>query len=125
MKSPIISPAGTFAKIMLLAAAIFGVGMAIRLAPSKAAFKAGSSSGTTGACSIIVTPSSISAPSGGGDFQVGVSNLQLCQWLATPSVSWIDVSLNTSALPFVFVTVSVDPNVGPARSGTVNIGGTI
>ncbi|HYP01627.1 MAG TPA: pre-peptidase C-terminal domain-containing protein [Pyrinomonadaceae bacterium] len=71
-------------------------------------------------CTYSLASSSQAAPSGGGQFTVGVTTQAGCAITATPSVSWLTVDSTSNNT----VTYTVQQNTtSAARSGTISING--
>lgn len=76
-----------------------------------------------GGCSYALSPTSQSAPAGGGGGSVAVTAGGGCSWTAVSGASWITVSSGASGTGSGTVNYTVDPNPGGARSGSITIGG--
>ena len=72
-------------------------------------------------CGYTISPTSFLAPAAGGSSSVSVTTGTACSWTATPDASWITVTNGTSGSGNGLVSVSVAPNSGPARAGTIRI----
>lgn len=75
------------------------------------------------ACSYSLSPSLIDVPSGGGAGSTTVSAGAGCAWTASSNAPWIRITSATSGTGNGSVTFAADANSGPARSGTITIGG--
>jgi hypothetical protein len=74
-------------------------------------------------CSFSVSPTSVSVKKKGGDAKVKISAPDGCSWSAATNTSWIGVKAGDSGSGDGTVTLSVDKNEGPARSGTATVAG--
>jgi hypothetical protein len=74
------------------------------------------------ACSVTVAPTTTKANSGGGTVTVTVTGASNCSWTATSNSSFLTVP-STTTTGSGTVAVTVAGNGGPARSGTVTVGG--
>jgi uncharacterized protein (TIGR03437 family) len=79
---------------------------------------------STPTCSYSLSPTSVSAASGGGSFSITVSTTSGCSWTPASNASWIslsDTSARTGPGSFSF---TVAPNTSStSRSGSVSAGG--
>jgi photosystem II stability/assembly factor-like uncharacterized protein len=76
--------------------------------------------GTTPACTYSASPDSYLFYPAGGSLNISVVSPSGCAWTLMPSASWITVS---GAGPGVAsALISVAPNTGAARSGTIAVG---
>ena len=74
-------------------------------------------------CSVSINPASLSPTAAGGSGgPIAVSAAAGCTWAATSSVAWLTVLSGASGSGNGSVTVSVAPNTGGARTGTLSIG---
>jgi hypothetical protein len=72
-------------------------------------------------CSYVLAATSATVGAAGGTVSVGVTTGASCTWTVQSAVPWITVTSASSGLgPFV-VTLTVAPNAGAARTGTVSI----
>jgi hypothetical protein len=77
-----------------------------------------------GACTIVVTPTTVSAPGAGGVLFVNVSTGAGCAWSATSQTSWITINpASSSGTGNGSPVFTVDPNPGTARTGTIRVSG--
>jgi hypothetical protein len=74
-------------------------------------------------CSYAINPTSQSINALGGTGTIAVSTTTTCSWAATSNDGWITVTGGASGSGNGNVTISVAPNFGPARAGTVTIAG--
>jgi hypothetical protein len=75
-------------------------------------------------CSIVLSSTSASVPAGGGTGNVGVTAPPGCAWTATSNApAWLSVTEGTSQTGSGNVGFTASANGGPARSGTLTIGG--
>jgi hypothetical protein len=75
-------------------------------------------------CSISLNPTSVNAPDNGiKNGTVNVSAGAACSWTATSNASWLHIMGSGSGSGNGNVKYDVDGNAGPARSGTLSIGG--
>jgi len=74
-------------------------------------------------CSYRVDPSSAGFGPEGGAGSFAVATLAGCPWMALSGASWIHITAGSSGVGPGAVTFTVDPNGGPARSGTITLQG--
>ncbi len=75
-------------------------------------------------CSISLNPTSVNAPDDGiKNGTVNVSAGAACSWTATSNASWLHIMGSGNGSGNGNVKYNVDDNAGPARSGTLSIGG--
>ncbi|MDQ3799015.1 MAG: hypothetical protein M3384_06160, partial [Acidobacteriota bacterium] len=79
----------------------------------------------TPTCSYTLNPTSAEIPASGGGGTFTVSTSPGCNWVATPSHSWITITGIGIGSGSGTVTFSVQPNTGPARTGTITVAGQI
>ena len=72
-------------------------------------------------CSFSLSSTGASAPAAGTTGTVTVSSIA-CNWTAASNASWIDIQA-TSGTGEMAISYTVEPNTGPARTGTVTIAG--
>lgn len=73
-------------------------------------------------CVFVITPTSQSVAAQGGSGQVAVSTAPGCDWTATSNAAWITANTSGGSGPNNgFVNITVAPNTGPNRMGTVTI----
>lgn len=77
------------------------------------------------ACSFGVTPTTQAAPPAGGTLTFTVSTAAGCSWAASSSQPWTQITAGAVGSGPGTVTVAVDANAGPARTGTLTIAGVI
>jgi len=83
-------------------------------------FRASKQGGAT-SCTFTVAPASASVGAGFGSGSVGVTTQSGCAWNAASNAVWL--SAGSSATGSGTLAYSYAANSGPARSGTLNIGG--
>jgi hypothetical protein len=76
-----------------------------------------------GGCSYVVSPESLTAGAAGGPARVDISTGSSCGWSAVNAVGWIAVSGAAAGSGSGGVDLSIAPNAGPARSGTIAVAG--
>jgi hypothetical protein len=76
-----------------------------------------------GTCDISVAPTTLSAGAAGGELHVTVTTQDFCAWTAVSRVSWIVITSSGNGTGTADVTIRATANTGPARTGTVDIGG--
>jgi hypothetical protein len=74
-------------------------------------------------CSYSVAPQSIVSPATGGSATITVTAAVGCAWTASTSTAWVHVQSGTSGSGNGSSVLSVDANVGSARSGALTIAG--
>jgi hypothetical protein len=74
-------------------------------------------------CDFAVTPAAQSAGAGGGATSIAVSTASGCAWTATTGTGWLSIASGSTGSGPGRVEVSVQPNTGPARSGTLLVAG--
>ena len=72
---------------------------------------------------VTVQPSSHAAAVGGGPGSVAVGAAAGCAWAATTNVPWIAITAGASGSGAGQVRFTVAANTGPARSGSLTVGG--
>jgi len=77
---------------------------------------------TAGACSFAVSPTSVSAPTGGGTFSVNVTTDASCAWTAASQSDFITITAGASGTGNGTVTFTVAA-AGGSRSGTLTVAG--
>jgi hypothetical protein len=75
------------------------------------------------ACSYSLSDSSQDVAAQGGGVSVNVLTAAACAWTAVSAVPWIDVNDGSGRTGPGAVNMTVDPNTGAARTGTVTIAG--
>ena len=75
------------------------------------------------ACTWTFVPASTDLPREGGAGNVLVILTGVCTWTATTTTDWIQITAGSSGTGNGLVQFVVGPNGGPARTGTVTIGG--
>jgi hypothetical protein len=76
-------------------------------------------------CSAVVAPATIGAPAAGGSHNVNVTTAAGCAWTAVSNVPWIAIAGSAAGSGDGTVQLDVQPNDGPARTGTATIAGTV
>jgi Putative binding domain, N-terminal len=74
-------------------------------------------------CSYAISPGGASIGAAGGSTTVAIIAPSGCSWATTSQVAWLTVTSGTSGSGSATVTLAVSANGGPARSGTVSLGG--
>ncbi|HEX8396142.1 MAG TPA: FG-GAP-like repeat-containing protein [Pyrinomonadaceae bacterium] len=74
-------------------------------------------------CSYSINPTSQVFPVIGGNGTVAVNTTGECAWTATTTQPWITITSGGSGTGAGTVSFAVAPNSGPARTGTILIGG--
>jgi hypothetical protein len=75
------------------------------------------------ACTYSINPTQHGLPGSGGTVDVTVTATGGCSWTATSNVPWISVTSGGSGTGNGTVRLTVEPNGGGARNGTVTIAG--
>ena len=74
-------------------------------------------------CTYDITPARKVSPASGDTFTAAVTTTGACAWTAASQASWIVVTSGASGSGRGTVQLTVRPNTGAARTGTVRIGG--
>ncbi len=74
-------------------------------------------------CSVTIDPGALNVDAAGGARSVNVNGAAGCEWAAAPAAPWIHVTAGARGNGAGRVDLAIDPNSGPARSGTVAIAG--
>ena len=74
-------------------------------------------------CSGSINSSSQTIGANGGNIQVMVTSANACNWTATPNQNWISATSGAPGSGNGTVVLSVQPNTGASRQGTVSIAG--
>ena len=74
-------------------------------------------------CSVTVNPTSVSVGAAASASTIQVTGAQGCTWSATSGATWIVLGDTTSGSGNGQVPFSVAANAGPARQGTLSVGG--
>ena len=74
-------------------------------------------------CSVSVSPLSHTADPSGGPRSVTITAGAGCAWSAASNASWLKITSATSGTGSGTLTFTIDATTGPARSGTLTIGG--
>jgi len=77
--------------------------------------------GTAG-CSYALSSNSQAATASGATYSVGLTAGSGCAWIASSGASWIAV-INTAGTGSAAISYTVAANPGPARTGTLTVGG--
>jgi len=72
-------------------------------------------------CSFVVSPEAVPAPAAGGGARIEVAAAASCAWTAVSNAGWIGVTGSAGGSGNGTADLSVAPNTGPARSGTVTV----
>ena len=88
-------------------------------------FRAASSGGGAGgtACAYAVSPGSASIGSGSNSGSFSVTAASGCSWGATSNTSWLAIGAGSGTAGTGTLQYTASANAGPARSGSINIGG--
>jgi hypothetical protein len=81
-------------------------------------FKAGG-----GLCSIVLSPTSVSAGAGGGSTTITITTSSACNWVSISNDAFIVLTSPSSGSGSGSLTFSVAANPGAARTGSVTISG--
>jgi hypothetical protein len=73
-------------------------------------------------CSYSINPTSTSIGAAGGNGNFALTTTNGCTWTATPSDSWIAISGSNNGNQSATINFTVQPNVTPARTGTISVG---
>jgi hypothetical protein len=76
-----------------------------------------------GSCSYVVTPASVTLAAAAGTATLAVAAPEGCCWVATTHVDWITIVAGIPGSGPGTVDYAVTANRGPARSGTITVGG--
>ena len=77
-----------------------------------------------GTCAVTISPLSQAPPAAGGPAtSVTVTGASGCGWTATTTTPWITITSGASGTGNGTVAFTVAANTGPARTGTLSIGG--
>jgi Viral BACON domain/Putative binding domain, N-terminal len=74
-------------------------------------------------CAFVLSPPTAAVPAGGGAGTFEVNTKEACTWNATSNDSWLRVTAGGNGSGDGTLSFSVDPNLGPARAGTILVGG--
>jgi hypothetical protein len=75
------------------------------------------------ACDYAVAPAAVTSGAAGGNVHITVTTAASCAWTAVSRASWIVVSAPVNGTGSAEITLRTTTNTGPARSGTVEVGG--
>jgi hypothetical protein len=76
-------------------------------------------------CLVVLSPPSVVVEPGGGSGAFEVNTPEGCTWTAASNDGWLRVTGGSSGSGDGTVSFSVDPNPGPARTGTIVAGGRL
>jgi hypothetical protein len=74
-------------------------------------------------CAVTIDPAALDVAAAGGAHSVRVDGAAGCEWAAAPAAAWIHVTAGARGSGAGRIDLAIDPNSGPARSGTVAIAG--
>ena len=74
-------------------------------------------------CAFVLSPPSAALGAGGGAASFEVNTKDACPWTATSNAVWLRVTAGGNGSGDGLVSVTADPNPGPARMGTIVVGG--
>ena len=74
-------------------------------------------------CGVTVQPASFAAPVGGGASSAAVHTGAGCPWSAAANAAWVAITSSPAGTGDGHVQFAVTANSGPARSGSLTIGG--
>ena len=77
----------------------------------------------TPACSYTLVPARKKVKAVGGISYVSLATQLGCNWTAQSNVSWISITSETGGSGSRTIFYAVSPNTGPARTGTLTLGG--
>ncbi len=78
---------------------------------------------SAGSCSFGLSPASVSVAAGASTTSVSVSAAAGCAWNTVANASWVSVLSSSATTGAGALNFSVAANTGPARSGTITVGG--
>ncbi|HEX7151316.1 MAG TPA: N,N-dimethylformamidase beta subunit family domain-containing protein [Thermoanaerobaculia bacterium] len=73
-------------------------------------------------CTYSIAPTYSQYPASGGGGSFTLTSGSGCPWTAVPNVPWITLTTASSGTGAATIGYSVAPNVGPARSGRIQVG---
>ena len=76
-----------------------------------------------GPCTFVVNPPSAAIAAAGGSGTFEVNTKEACPWTAASNDAWLRVTAGGNGAGDGTVGFSADPNPGPARTGTIVVGG--
>lgn len=76
-------------------------------------------------CSYSISPSSQSFSAAGGTGMFNLTTTAACDWQAVSSANWITFTGGSSGTGSGTISFTVAPNTGPARFGTITVGGRV
>jgi hypothetical protein len=74
-------------------------------------------------CTYAIAPSEASIAAAGGAYSVAVTTASGCAWSAASNAAWITVANGATGNASATVSLSIGPNLGAAREGTVTVAG--
>jgi hypothetical protein len=74
-------------------------------------------------CLYQIFPTSMNAPSSGGPSSFQITTDAACDWFATTGAAWVIISQPSGGYGNANINFTVLANSGPARQGTINVGG--
>ncbi len=74
-------------------------------------------------CGYTVTPTTFSVGASGGTRSLAITSSAGCPWTAASNAEWITITSGANGTGSGTVTLSVAPDSGPSRSGTVTVAG--
>ena len=76
-----------------------------------------------GPCTFVLNPASAAIAAAGGSGSFEVNTKDACPWTATSNDGWLRVVAGGNGAGDGTVSFTADPNPGPARTGTIVVGG--
>jgi hypothetical protein len=76
-----------------------------------------------GPCSFVLNPPATSLAAAGGSGSFEVNTKEGCTWTATSNDAWLRLTAGGNGAGDGTVGFTADPNPGPARTGTIVVGG--
>jgi len=74
-------------------------------------------------CVFTLSPTSANVPSGSSTNSFNINSGANCAWTAISNASWITVTSGSSGTGSSVINYTVAANIGPARAGTITVGG--
>ena len=78
---------------------------------------------TAGSCSFALSPTSVSVAAGTSTGSVSVTAATSCAWNTAANAAWLSVLSTSGTAGSGTLNYSVAANTGPARTGTITVGG--
>ena len=78
---------------------------------------------STSSCAYAVSPTSLQAPTPGGNLTINIETTSSCSWAVSNLPSWITIPGASSGTGSVTVTLVAAPNSGTALSATIMVAG--